>query len=148
MIQDGLLFLVLALSAAGSLTPSPAGADVNIRTRGAAPPPPPPIVVAAPPQLVVVPGTPVYYVPSASFNLFVFNGRYYSFHNGAWFYAATARGPWKLIAVERVPRPVLAVPVAYYKIPPGHARKLEGPAGPPAANGHGKGPKGKKGHDD
>jgi hypothetical protein len=56
---------------------------VNIRV------PAPPVVLAAPP-LVVVPGSPVQHVPSASFNLFVYQGRYYSFHNGSWF---IARGP-------------------------------------------------------
>jgi hypothetical protein len=40
--------------------------------------------------------------------------------------------------VEQVPQPVLAVPVAYYKVPPGHMKKG---AGPPPWAGHGKGHK-------
>jgi hypothetical protein len=32
-------------------------------------------------------------------------------------------GPWTFITAERVPRPLLRVPVAYYKIPPGHLKK-------------------------
>ncbi len=100
---------------------------VNIGTP--TPPPPPPVVVvppvvAAPPQLVVVPGSPVYYAPSISMNLFVYGGRYYTFHEGMWFAAATYGAPWKAIAVGRVPQPVLAVPVTYYKIPPGQAKKV------------------------
>ncbi|PYM91333.1 MAG: hypothetical protein DME04_19495 [Candidatus Rokuibacteriota bacterium] len=86
-------------------------------------PAPPPIVMAAPPPVVVVPEATVYYVPNATFNLFVYSGRYYAFHNGAWFYATTHSGPWIFIATEQVPRPVVAVPVTYYKIPPGHAKK-------------------------
>lgn len=131
--------VVLAI-ATGLLFAQPAHADVNIGISVGTPPPP--VVVTAPPQLVVVPGSSVYYAPGVSFNLFVYAGRYYSFHNGAWFVASSHRGPWTLVAVERVPAAVLAVPVAYYKIPPGKAKKLAEPAG------HARGPKGKKGHDD
>jgi hypothetical protein len=133
---------VLLAGAAGAVLvgPAPAQADsisigINI---GSTPPPPPPIVVAAPPRLVVVPGTPVSYAPGVSFNFFAYGGRYYTHHDGAWFVSATYGGPWTFVAVERVPRPVLAVPVTYYKVPPGHAKKH---GGSPAAAGHGKGPK-------
>ena len=114
---------------------------------GSPPPPPPPAyVVEAPPQLVVVPGMPVYYAPSLSVNFFAYGGRYYTYHNGAWFGATAYGGPWGFIAVERVPQPVLAVPVAYYKVPPGH--HMKGVGGPPAWAGHGKGPKHNKWRDD
>jgi len=93
--------------------------------------------IGSPPPLVV-PGSPVYYAPSVSLNFFAYSGRYYSHHNGAWFLATTYNGPWSYIAVERVPQPVLTVPVAYYKVPPGHLKKGGGP--PPWA-GHGKGHK-------
>src|SRR5207245_2041281 len=80
--------------------------------------------------------SPVSYVPSVNFNLFVYSGRYYTFHDGSWFFATSHSGPWVFIAPERVPRPVVAVPVNYYKIPPGHAKKMERraavPAGPPS----------------
>ena len=39
----------------------------------------------------------------------------------------TYNGPWGYIAVERVPQPVLAVPVAYYN-PAGSHEKERGPA--------------------
>jgi hypothetical protein len=121
-------FLVLALGLIiGLLSPPAVRAEVNVNIN-VGPPPPPPIVLASPPRLVVVPGAPVYYAPDVSFNVFVFGGRYYSFHDGAWFYSATHRGPWSVVAVEQVPPPVLAVPVKYYKIPPGHAKKMgDGP---------------------
>jgi len=113
----------------------PAHADVNVGiTIGA----PPPVIVTAPPQIVVVPGSTVAYVPAASFNVFVYGGRYYSFHNGGWFVASRPGAPWTVLAVDRVPRPVVAVPVTYYKIPPGHARKMGGE--------HPKGPKGGRGN--
>ncbi|MDE2058282.1 MAG: hypothetical protein KGL31_14260 [candidate division NC10 bacterium] len=100
--------------------------DFSIGINVGAPPPPPAIVLPAPPPLVVVPGTPVYYAPSVSVNFFAYDRRYYSHHNGAWFVAPSYAGPWSFIAVERVPRPVLAVPVAYYKVPPGHWKRGEG----------------------
>ena len=84
--------------------------------------PPPPIVVSAPPQLVVVPGTPVTYAPAVNANLFAYDGRYYRYHGDAWFVATTYNGPWTYVAVEAVPPPVIGVPVAYYKVPPGHMK--------------------------
>src|SRR5262245_61511572 len=95
---------------------------------------PPPVIFHAPPRVVVVPNTPVYYVPATSYNVFVYEKHYYSFHEGAWFVANSHGGPWVFVPTERVPRPVIAVPVKYYKIPPGHARRGDG-------DGHGKGPR-------
>jgi hypothetical protein len=73
---------------------------------------------------VIVPGSSVYYAPSAGINFFAYGGQYYSFHEGAWFVTTTYGGPWVAISPERVPRPVLAVPVTYYRVPPGHAKKM------------------------
>lgn len=99
-----------------------AAADINVGISvGVAPPP----VVLAPPPLVIVPGTQVHHVPSASFNLFAHRGRYYSFHNGAWFVAAGPGAPWAAITIASIPPAIRAVPVTHYKIPPGHARKRE-----------------------
>jgi hypothetical protein len=106
-------------------------------------------VVAAPPTLVVVPGSPVHYAPGLSVNYFAYGGQHFTFHNGSWFFAASYGGPWTFVAVEKVPKPVLAVPVAYYKIPPGHLKKGKG--GPPewaGGPGKGKGSKHKKDKDD
>lgn len=110
-----LLAAVLVMSAS-LLATSPArargaGADGNTNA------PPPPVVLAAP-RLVAVPGSAVMYAPSVAFNLFMFHGRYYSFHRGAWFAAKSHKGPWVEVAMERVPFAVRAVPVAYYKIRP------------------------------
>jgi len=127
---------VLALAASLALalmTTSPAAADgvrIGISVPVPAPPtvviapPRPPVVVVSPPQLTVVPGSPVFYAPGASMNFFAYGGRYYTFHEGAWFVATTYGSPWVTIAPARVPRPVLAVPVTYYKIPPGHAKNV------------------------
>ena len=146
MMRIVVLAAILVATAEGLLGAIPAQADsLSIGINIGSPPPPPPVVVAAPPQLVVVPGTPVYYAPALSVNYFVYGGRHYTFHNGSWFVAGAYNGPWTFVAVEKVPQPVLAVPVTYYKVPPGHM-KNEG--GPPPWAGHGKGSKNKKGKDD
>ena len=113
--------LIALLLAGGLFSASPAHADVNVGINVA---PPPVLAVASPPHLVAVPGSPVFYGPNANYNLFVYGGRYYSFHSGTWFFAASSGGSWSIIATERVPRPVLAVPATYYKIPPGQAKKM------------------------
>jgi hypothetical protein len=99
--------------------------------------------IGAPPPLVAVPGVPVQYAPSVPHNYFTYGGYYYLFHEGGWFYSARYNGPWMSLVIHQVPRPILAVPVTYYKHPPGHWKK-HGP--PPWAvaqgydneNGHGK----------
>lgn len=146
MIERG-TFAALALGMA-FISPAAASADVEVgirigapAPRPALPPPPPPMPIPSP-RIVKVPGSAVYYVPGASFNLFVFGDHYYSFHEGVWFHASTHNGPWTVIALQRVPAPVVAVPVKYYRIPPGHAKKL-GRDAPPghAKKRHGHGPK-------
>lgn len=138
-------FLMLSLAAA-LMAPAPAHADVSIGINIGVPEPPPLVVTT--PQLVVVPGSTVYYAPGAAYNLFVFGGRYYSFHDGVWFYSATGKGKWTVVPNERVPRPVLAVPTTYYKIPPGHAKRMvRDGAGPETGRGAGHPGKGRKGHD-
>ena len=110
-----LLAAVLALFAGllAATAAQPQGASV--RDDSATPPPP---VVLVTPRLVPVPESAVMYAPGVAFNLFAFHGRYYSFHNGVWFQAASPRGPWAMVAMDKVPFAVRAVPVAYYKIPP------------------------------
>lgn len=133
----------VTLSAAGLWPEPPAHAgDVTVGINVGVPAPPPPVVIAAPPQVVIVPGSTVYYAPGVEFNLFVYRGRYYRFHDGHWFMAASHRGPWTFVVRDKMPQPVLAVPVTYYKIPPGHAKKMDGP-GPDD-----RGPKGKRGKRD
>jgi hypothetical protein len=98
---------------------------------------PPPVIFSAPPRAVAIPRMPVAYVPDTTYNVFVYDGRYYSFNERAWFFAASHGGPWVFVPPERVPRPLLGIPVKYYKIPPGHAKRMGGD-GP----GRGKGARG------
>jgi hypothetical protein len=105
--------------------------------------------VGSPPPLVTVPGLPVYHAPSVPHNYFVYGDYYYLFHEGTWFYSPHHNGPWFSLVIHQVPRPILAVPVTYYrKVPPGHLKK----GGPPDWDKHGKGKgkhkKHKNKHDD
>ena len=108
--------LVIAASLALAI---PARGDVRVQVNVWAPP-----IVTAPPPLLLLPGSPVYYAPGYDVNLFVYRGRYYSFYNGSWFYAPGYGAPWAVAPIRRVPRPILQVPATYYRIPPGHAKKL------------------------
>ena len=125
----GVVAIAAVMGAAGS-----AAAQVSVNIG---------INVPAPPHLVVVPATPVMYAPAVEANYFFYGGKYYVFHEGAWFLAPAHGGPWTFLAVEHVPPPLRRVPPGYYKIPPGH-RKDKGP--PPWA-GEGQGHKHHK-HDD
>ena len=79
------------------------------------------IHLPSPPRLVVVPEVrSVQYVPTADANLFFYGGQYWAFANGGWHVSAGYNGPWIVVAPRFVPRPVLLVPVNYYRVPPGH----------------------------
>src|SRR2546428_11888162 len=131
MPKRSVLVIALALTATGLPITEAVAADVNVGINIGVPAPPR-IVLAAPPPAAVVPNTAVSYVPSVNFNLFVYSGRYYTFHDRSWFQATSHSGPWAFIATERDPRPVVALPVTYYKVPPGHAKKMGPPATAPA----------------
>ena len=79
------------------------------------------IHLPAPPRLVIVPHMPaVQYEPTLPANLFVYGGQYWLFTPGGWHVSAGYNGPWLVVAPPIVPRPLLRVPVQYYRVPPGH----------------------------
>jgi hypothetical protein len=130
--------LIVGMAILGfALFTEPATADVSVNINVG----PPPVIFSAPPRVVVIPRTPVAYAPDTSYNVFVYGGRYFSFHDGAWFLAASHGGPWTLVPAEHVPRPLLAVPVKYYKIPPGHMKKHRHHHGHDRDHHHGRGGK-------
>lgn len=133
---------ILGMAAAGLPLPGPTMADnlsVGIRTDGLSLG----INIGEPPKLVVVPGTPVYHVPTVNYNYFFYDGRYYLFHSGAWYFSAFYNGPWTVVALQQVPQAILTVPVEYYRVPPGHWKKKHGPPPWAAAGGQGKDKKNK-----
>jgi hypothetical protein len=134
-VRRSLAGLVLAAASLGAA--AAAGADVAVNINFG---PPPTYVVPPAPSLVFVPGSPVYYAPALGFNFFSYGGRYYTFHDGHWYHRHPYGKSWLVVAPTAVPGPVLAVPAAYYKIPPGHWKKV----GPPPGHGHGGGKHWKK----
>jgi hypothetical protein len=132
------LGLVMAIAA---MTPVAGLADVDVDVNIGVPPAPR-IIVPAPPQLVLVPGVPaVHYAPALSVDLFFHDGRWYHPHGGFWYVGRSYRGPWTPVVIGHVPRAVLAVPVIYYKVPPGHLKhhKWKDRHGSGGPHGHGKG---------
>jgi hypothetical protein len=121
--------LVAAVLVAVISPPAAAQVSVNINLG----PPPPPIVVAAPPPLIVVPGLPVVqYAPSLPVDVFFHERRWYYPHGGYWYVGPSYKGPWAPIGFAQLPRAIVAVPVKYYKVPPGHLKHQ-------GRGGHGKG---------
>jgi hypothetical protein len=107
--------LILLLVALGLAVPAHAQVHVDIG-----------IHLPAPPQLVLVPEVrAVQYVPDAPANLFFYSGQYWAFVNDGWYVSRGYNGPWIVVAPAVVPRPVLRVPVRYYRVPPGHWKKWE-----------------------
>jgi hypothetical protein len=81
------------------------GVNVNIG--------PPPIVVAEPPAMVMVPDTQVYFVPEAKFDVFFYNGYWWSPRGDRWYRSRAYNGPWRHMDRRFVPRPVCRVPHDY-----------------------------------
>ena len=113
---------VAMLIAASVAIPASARAQVNVQVNIGQPPP----VVVARPVMVPVQASPVYYAPSHGSDLFFYDGRYYTVRDDHWFYAARVNSPWVSIAIGKVPPVILAVPVTYYRIPPGHLKHAKG----------------------
>jgi hypothetical protein len=114
--------LITLLLAGTLLAPAPTPADVTAARNIA----PQTFVVASPPRLVAVPGSSVFYAPSEPRPLFVYRGSYYRFHGGTWFRSAGPGHSWSMIATDRAPNAVLAVPTAYSKTPPEQSTARQG----------------------
>ena len=110
--------IVAMLIVGGVTLPAPAHSQVSVNVHIGQPPP----VVVAQPVLVPVQASPVYYAPSYGTDLFFYDGRYYTVRDDQWFYAARVNTPWVAVAIGRVPTQILAIPVGYYRVPPGHLK--------------------------
>jgi len=122
VVKAGIVAMVIAASLAAS---APAHSQVNVQVNIGQPPP----VLVAQPVLVPVQASPVYYAPKHSADVFFYDGRYYTVHDDQWFYATRVNTPWISVAVAKVPRAVLAVPVTYYHVQPSHGRGVHCPPG-------------------
>src|SRR5713101_7446270 len=74
---------------------------------------------AFPPRLAPVHASPVFYAPSVRANFFSYNRDFFVFRSGVWYVGPGHNGPWAVLPLRHVPRPILAVPVRYYHARPG-----------------------------
>jgi hypothetical protein len=77
---------------------------------------PPPIVVAEPPEVVMIPGLQVYFVPQLEFDVFFYNGYWWSPRGSRWYRARAYNGPWKVVNKRYIPAPVYPVPKDYRNV--------------------------------
>lgn len=94
-------------------------------------PPPPPAVVVEPAVVSVSGGVYVVTEPAVRYDMFRYGSTWYLYSGGYWYRAASYRGPFAVVDVRYVPRPVLTVPSGHWKNhpqggPPGLARKHRG----------------------
>jgi len=96
-------------------------------------PPPPRVILLARPQVVVVPGTSVYVVENPSYDVFRYGSSFYVMSDGYWYRSRSGSGPFVVVDVRSVPRPILRVPGSHWKHHP-HG----GPPGQMKKAGHGR----------
>lgn len=104
--------LLAAMLVCGTPNEAAAGVDVGISVNIG----PPPIVVSEPPAVVLVPGSRVYFVPGLEFDVFFYNGWWWSPRGERWYRARAYNGPWRIIGRRYVPGPVFGVPHDYRSI--------------------------------
>ncbi|MDD5456809.1 MAG: hypothetical protein PHV30_07235 [Candidatus Margulisbacteria bacterium] len=90
--------------------------DVNINFG------PPPIRVATPLEVVYMPQAGVYFVPELSFDVFFYNGYWWSPRGDRWYRASKYNGPWVQVRRYYVPERIVRVPRNYREIYRGERR--------------------------
>lgn len=106
----GMVVLLTPLFLPCGMRDASAGVSVNINIG------PPPIVLPAPPEMVMVPGSPVFFVPSLDFDVFFYGGYWWSPRGDRWYRSRAYNGPWQTINRRYIPRPVIRVPGDYRAI--------------------------------
>jgi len=109
-LVSGPALLVAALLAAAPLLEAAAEVRVNVNLG------PPPVVVAHPPAMVLVPGSDVYFVPDVDYDVFFYNGFWWSSRGERWFRARAYNGPWRTVPRRVIPPPVFGVPRDYRRV--------------------------------
>lgn len=77
---------------------------------------PPPIVVSAPPEVVMMPGMGVYFVPGISYDVFFYNGYWWSPRGDRWYRSSQYKGPWGVVQRSYVPGNLIRVPKNYRSV--------------------------------
>jgi len=110
MKQRNLLLLAAAVAASIFLVTATVGsAEVNVNISV----PLPGLFIPAPPVMAAMPGSAVYYPPAVSVDIFFYHGKWYRPHQQGWYISSGYNGPWRPVAVERVPRAVMNIPPGY-----------------------------------
>jgi len=106
------VFIVAAsLIAAVCAQPSFAEVDVHVNIGI---PPPPAVVFETEPHVILVPRTHVYYAPEISdYDMYRVGPYWYVNREGYWYRARTYRGPFAVVAYNRLPRALVVVPSGY-----------------------------------
>ncbi len=125
LIEHPIRGALLALVCASCVVP---GETYFGFTTGVAAAPPPPAAVVVEPAVAPVEGG-VYVVtdPAVPYDMFRFGATWYLYSDGYWYRSASSRGPFAVVDVRSVPRPVVTVPPERWKNhphggPPGLAR--------------------------
>jgi hypothetical protein len=106
---SGMILLLGALLISGAPSVAKAGVNVGVNVNLG----PPPIVVAEPPEMVPVPRSQAYFVPGLEFDVFFYNGFWWSPRGDHWYRARAYNGPWRTVARRNIPGPVLRIPHDY-----------------------------------
>lgn len=77
---------------------------------------PPPIIVVPPREVVLVPGTQVYFVPEVDFDIFFYDGYWWSPRGERWYRARSYDGPWRVVSRRIIPPPIHRVPRDYRRV--------------------------------
>jgi len=119
----GIALMFLMLLTAGACAPGMVGTTTyygfSVDVRSA--PPPPRVVWVREPDVVLVPGSSVYIVEDVPYDMFLYGSTYYLSSGGYWYRAGSSQGPFAVVDVRSVPRPVLTVPERHWKRHP-HGR--------------------------
>ena len=83
-----LIFSFLIIGAAGM-----ARAEVNVNINIG-----PPVFVSEPSEVVYVPSLGFYFVPGGTYDVFFYNGYWWSRRSDRWFRASQYRGPWGVVS--------------------------------------------------
>lgn len=102
-----LVFSFLIIGSAGTVR-----AEVNVNINIG----PPVIVESEPPEVVMMPRMGIYFVPSVSFDVFFYNGYWWSPRGDRWYRARQYKGPWGVIQRNSVPGPLFKVPKNYREV--------------------------------
>ena len=105
----------IALVGVTAARPAPAEVDVQISVGI---PLPPAVVFETQPQVVLIPQTPVYYVPAAvDYDMYRYGKYWYINQGGYWYRAKKYEGPFKFVKHQHLPPHIVRVPVEYRHYP-------------------------------